>query len=286
LQNDAQHFQHLADAWDLFLDAGPANRQFAASVRWSQLADRFRNLSGCNLRVLQARRPPGQIGDAPPPGLRCPDCPLEHPLCATTWQAHIKALDARRGGVWHRCPCGRLCALFTSETQDNGRRPVLTRLVSDREVAESLFVSQLELAGLLAAIVDHLGAPEDAIEERPAPALEVAAAARSPLLRRTLTCIEEHLGDPKLTVRGVAALLNVNPSYLAHLFARQLGMRMTKYIAARRIERSKSLLVTSDLCVKRVAYRCGFSSASWFGQLFRSTTGLTPGQYRRRHTGR
>ena len=71
-----------------------------------------------------------------------------------------------------------------------------------------------------------------------------------------------------------------NASYLAHLFSQQLHLRMSKYIAQRRIDRAKNLLLDTDWQIKRVALECGFANPDWFSHTFHEHSGVTPTEYR------
>ena len=64
-------------------------------------------------------------------------------------------------------------------------------------------------------------------------------------------------------------------------FAQEVGMRMSRYIATRRIELAKKLLISTHWQIKRIAYESGHSNPDWFSQVFRAHTGMTPRDYRR-----
>ena len=51
--------------------------------------------------------------------------------------------------------------------------------------------------------------------------------------------------------------------------------------ADRRIEACKELLTTSDLSVTQIASSAGFSSQSYFSQIFNKKVGMSPRQYRK-----
>jgi transcriptional regulator GlxA family with amidase domain len=53
------------------------------------------------------------------------------------------------------------------------------------------------------------------------------------------------------------------------------------YIQQVRVERAKALLESSDLPVDAVSWKIGYEDAAFFNRLFKRTTGLTPGAYRR-----
>ena len=104
----------------------------------------------------------------------------------------------------------------------------------------------------------------------------------NPLVQCARNHIERRWRDPNLSVAGVARALGVNPSYLAHVFSREVGEHMRSYITALRIERAKELLVATQWQIKRISFECGFARPNWFSEAFRKQTGMSPGKYRRR----
>jgi AraC-like DNA-binding protein len=101
-------------------------------------------------------------------------------------------------------------------------------------------------------------------------------------VRKAMEYIDEHFADPTISADGIADLLNVNPTYLAHLFAEQVGVRMSRYIADRRIGLAKRLLAGTTWQIKRVAKRAGYRDPDWFSHVFHAHTGMKAGEYRRR----
>lgn len=102
-----------------------------------------------------------------------------------------------------------------------------------------------------------------------------------PKVAEALAYIERNLRDPGLTVNSVAKALDVNAAYLAHLFSRQTGLRMSRYITSQRLAIAKELLRTTPWQIKNIALECGFRNTDWFSEVFRVHTGCTPGDYRR-----
>ncbi|WP_413242583.1 helix-turn-helix domain-containing protein [Paenibacillus sp. 1P07SE] len=52
---------------------------------------------------------------------------------------------------------------------------------------------------------------------------------------------------------------------------------------AHRVERAKALLTNTELKVAEIAVRMQYTNAQNFIRVFKSKTGITPGEYRRRH---
>jgi AraC-like DNA-binding protein len=94
--------------------------------------------------------------------------------------------------------------------------------------------------------------------------------------------VDQRFCEPSLTVGSIAESLGMNSSYLAHLFVQQTGVRLSRYIAWRRLQRAAELLEDTRWQVKRIAFETGHVNSDWFGQAFRSHTGMTPGEFRRK----
>ena len=88
------------------------------------------------------------------------------------------------------------------------------------------------------------------------------------------------LSDPELSVTRIAEWLQCNPDYLSHLFHKETGMPLTRYLNQQRTNQAKQLLETSPLSIKEIALASGYSDAGYFARVFFQTTGTTPTRYR------
>lgn len=78
----------------------------------------------------------------------------------------------------------------------------------------------------------------------------------------------------------IADYLHVNPSYLSHLFKREMGIGITQYITRIRMEQAQHLLRETDWKIARIAQSVGLSDPRYFNTVFKRHTGLTPTDYR------
>lgn len=83
-----------------------------------------------------------------------------------------------------------------------------------------------------------------------------------------------------LTLEQLAEDAHMNKFYLSHAFKREYGISPINYMISKRIEESKYLLAETDLSMSQIAQLLGFSSLSYFSQVFRRTQALTPMAYR------
>ena len=83
-----------------------------------------------------------------------------------------------------------------------------------------------------------------------------------------------------LTLEQLADDAHMNKYYLSHAFKREYGTSPINYLITKRIEESKYLLAETDLSMSQIAQLLGFSSLSYFSQVFRKTQALSPMEYR------
>lgn len=95
--------------------------------------------------------------------------------------------------------------------------------------------------------------------------------------------IDAHFKEP-LTLDKLAQVANVNKYHLAHSFKEEFGISPITYQLHRRIEESCYLLRQTDMTLAEIARILGFSSSSYFSQLFRKYRHQTPSAYRRTPT--
>jgi len=91
--------------------------------------------------------------------------------------------------------------------------------------------------------------------------------------------IDPHYKDP-LTLEQLSEEAHMNKYYLSHAFKREYGVSPINYLISRRIDESKYLLAETDLSMSQIAQLLGFSSLSYFSQVFRKAHGSSPMEFR------
>ncbi len=101
--------------------------------------------------------------------------------------------------------------------------------------------------------------------------------------RRTVTYIEAHL-ESRLDVPLLANLVSFSRSHFSRAFKRSLGIPPMTYVKARRVERAKELIASTNQQLTEIAHICGFADQSHLNRSFRQVFGLSPGRWRRTNT--
>jgi transcriptional regulator GlxA family with amidase domain len=86
-----------------------------------------------------------------------------------------------------------------------------------------------------------------------------------------------------LQLGEVADAVGYSERHLERLFRKVFGMSVWRFVVQSRIHEASKALTQTDRSITQIALTYGFCDASAFSRAFRSTTGLSPKQYRNRH---
>ena len=92
--------------------------------------------------------------------------------------------------------------------------------------------------------------------------------------------LQEHLSE-EISLAVLADEFHLNPQYISQLFKNEIGVNFLAYFTNIRMERSKKLLLTTDLSVADISEQSGYGDYRVFTKVFKKTEGVTPSQYRR-----
>jgi|TARA_R110002050_G_C8883109_1_gene508980 AraC-like DNA-binding protein len=86
--------------------------------------------------------------------------------------------------------------------------------------------------------------------------------------------------DGKIDLKKLAENLELSYSKFRSDFKRQTGLSPLRYFLLLKIEKSKCMLLSTNLTSRQIAYELGFESECYFSRLFKNKTGMTPQQFR------
>jgi AraC-like DNA-binding protein len=85
-----------------------------------------------------------------------------------------------------------------------------------------------------------------------------------------------------LSLQQVSEELKINPAYLSREFSRYFeNLSFGDYIRKMRIEKSISLMETTDYSLTEIAYLTGFSDQSHFNRIFKKQMGMRASDYKK-----
>jgi len=87
--------------------------------------------------------------------------------------------------------------------------------------------------------------------------------------------------EKKLTAQTIAAGTHLSKTALYNVIKKTTGNSVNEYINSVKIDRSKSLLLETEMSVDEIAEGLGFSSAGYYAQLFKKFEGISPSIFRK-----
>lgn len=88
--------------------------------------------------------------------------------------------------------------------------------------------------------------------------------------------------DRRITLEEAAKEVFLSPKYLSRLFKQKTGVGLNRYIQKVRVDKAKSLLITGNISVGRIAEQLGYKNTESFIRTFTKHTGCAPGRFGRK----
>ena len=105
------------------------------------------------------------------------------------------------------------------------------------------------------------------------------------LMERVVKVINEHLGDPDLTVEQVAALTGISRVHLHRKLKELTGQTSRDFIRNLRLKKAAEMLSEKKYAISELADAIGFKSASTFTTAFKELFGVSPKEYGQQKKG-
>lgn len=110
------------------------------------------------------------------------------------------------------------------------------------------------------------------------------AAKHNVILETVRDYINLHYSNTELSLKLIAAELQISQSYLGKLFREEYGLSVKDYITNVRLETAAKNLTTTTMSIRQIMELSGYDSESNFYRLFKSCYGVTPSNYRLSHS--
>ncbi|PAF39928.1 hypothetical protein CHH69_05575 [Terribacillus saccharophilus] len=160
--------------------------------------------------------------------------------------------------------------LATRAAINGGLAPELAFTMSD------VYIQQIEEKTNLPALIRLQTEALCAFAEKVS---DIKAGTYSRKIAHCVHYIYQHLYEV-FTLKQLADMLKMNPTYLSARFKQEVGMPIRTYIQHLRIEEAKLLLRMTDQSLLHICALLHFHDQSYFTKVFKKHTGLTPRKFR------
>ncbi|THF73526.1 helix-turn-helix domain-containing protein [Cohnella fermenti] len=153
-------------------------------------------------------------------------------------------------------------------------------------------VQQLWSGGLQAKLQETVNDWDSLDELQMTLSLDLAEVARSVLHLRELSSnyalvrnikayMEEHYGNPDLSLLHLSEVFHVNMKSISRIFKEEIGVNFIDCLTRIRIEQAKELLAHSEHSIQEITAKIGYLHPNTFIRSFKKLAGKTPGDYRK-----
>jgi YesN/AraC family two-component response regulator len=104
------------------------------------------------------------------------------------------------------------------------------------------------------------------------------------ILHNILEFINRHYAQP-LTLAQISQVCGMSPSTFSMKFKQYIGQTFIEYRNDIRVRMAQEALLKTTHKITTISQDVGFDDLSFFNKLFKKITGVSPGEYRKRHYG-
>ena len=100
------------------------------------------------------------------------------------------------------------------------------------------------------------------------------------LINKIAQYIREHLNED-ISLNLLSDRFALNAQYISQLFKNQIGVNFLSYLTSIRMQKAKSLLLSSAKTIVEVSESVGYNDYRVFTKVFKKHVGVSPSQYRK-----
>ena len=100
------------------------------------------------------------------------------------------------------------------------------------------------------------------------------------VILKIIDYLNEHYAE-KITLESLSEQFFLSKTALSYTFKKHMDCSLIDFLLSIRITKPKEILLNSKKSIEEIAELCGFSSANYFGLIFKQKEKLSPANYRK-----
>lgn len=99
--------------------------------------------------------------------------------------------------------------------------------------------------------------------------------------RAAMEKVKKGYANPDISLVSVSEEIGISPNYLSMLIKRRTGKAFNDYLTTRRMEAAERLLKETEMKIREVSEKCGYSDQHYFSYCFKKYAGISPNMLKR-----
>lgn len=100
----------------------------------------------------------------------------------------------------------------------------------------------------------------------------------TPTIIKVLDYVQKHF-TKKISLNFLSKEFGISKTWLIKCFSDATQMTVIEYKLSLQLNKAKNLLVSTNKSIEQISKECGFSSANYFGMIFKKHVGVSPKNY-------
>jgi len=146
---------------------------------------------------------------------------------------------------------------------------------------EELLNEYSDIRSMCCALVESLEAVTETFTEHNGETPKVNSAE---IIEQVKNYLHSHYVQ-KIRIKDLSAMFYISEAYLSDIFKNTTQKTIIEYLADVRIEAAKESLINTRMNISNIAESVGYGDYCYFNKIFKKYVGITPYQYRKKHTG-
>lgn len=106
----------------------------------------------------------------------------------------------------------------------------------------------------------------------------------SKYVQQAMKFVQLNYASP-ISLEETAEFIGITASYLSRLFREEIGISFTEHLNQVRINKAKHVILSSNIKIKDIYKKVGFSSYNYFFKVFKNVEGVTPSVFWKNNNG-
>lgn len=102
-------------------------------------------------------------------------------------------------------------------------------------------------------------------------------------IKKVCSVLDENLSESDISIEKVSQVVGLSRIHMYRKIKEITGYSPSEFFKNYKVKKSLPLLAAKNLTISEIAYRCGFTSPSYYSKCFKEVLNISPTEYQANH---